>query len=81
VVCAGIHMSDIPSFPYNILWGERSIKSVANLTRRDGEEFLALAPRVPVRTEVRRYGLVDANEALDDLRHGRFQGAAVLVME
>ncbi len=80
VVCAGIHMSDIPSFPYNILWGERSIKSVANLTRRDGEEFLALAPRVPVRTEVRRYGLVDANEALDDLRHGRFQGAAVLVM-
>jgi propanol-preferring alcohol dehydrogenase len=81
VVCAGIHMSDIPSFPYNILWGERSIRSVANLTRRDGEEFLALAPRVPVRTEVRRYGLVDANEALDDLRHGRFQGAAVLVME
>jgi propanol-preferring alcohol dehydrogenase len=80
VVCAGIHMSDIPSFPYRILWGERSIRSVANLTRRDGEEFLALAPRVPVRTEVRRYGLADANEALDDLRHGRFQGAAVLVM-
>ena len=81
VVCAGIHMSDIPSFPYSILWGERSVKSVANLTRRDGEEFLALAPKVAVRTEIRRYGLVDANEALDDLRHGRFQGAAVLVMD
>lgn len=81
VVCAGIHMSDIPSFPYAILWGERSIKSVANLTRRDGEEFLALAPQIPVRTEIHRYALVDANEALDDLRHGRFQGAAVLVMD
>jgi len=81
VVCAGIHMSDIPSFPYAILWGERSIKSVANLTRRDGDEFLALAPRIPVRTEIHRYRLVDANEALDDLRHGRFQGAAVLVMD
>jgi propanol-preferring alcohol dehydrogenase len=81
VVCAGIHMSDIPSFPYAILWGERSIKSVANLTRRDGDEFLALAPQIPVRTEIHRYALVDANEALDDLRHGRFQGAAVLVMD
>ena len=81
VVCAGIHMSDIPSFPYRILWGERCIRSVANLTRRDGEEFLALAPRVPVRTEVRRYALEQAAEALDDLRHGRFQGAAVLVMD
>ncbi len=81
VVCAGIHMSDIPSFPYRILWGERCIRSVANLTRRDGEEFLALAPRVPVRTEVRRYALEQAAEALDDLRHGRFRGAAVLVMD
>jgi propanol-preferring alcohol dehydrogenase len=81
VVCAGIHMSDIPAFPYRILWGERCIRSVANLTRRDGEEFLALAPRVPVRTEVRRYALEQAAEALDDLRHGRFQGAAVLVMD
>jgi alcohol dehydrogenase, propanol-preferring len=80
VVCAGIHMSDIPAFPYRILWGERSIRSVANLTRRDGEQFLALAPRVPVRTEARRYPLTEANAALDDLRHGRFQGAAVLVM-
>jgi propanol-preferring alcohol dehydrogenase len=81
VVCAGIHMSDIPAFPYRILWGERCIRSVANLTRRDGEEFLALAPRVPVRTEVRRYALEQAAEALDDLRHGRFQGAAVLAMD
>lgn len=80
VVCAGIHMSDIPAFPYRILWGERTLRSVANLTRRDGEAFLALAPRVPVRTEVRRYALREANTALDDLRHGRFQGAAVLVV-
>ena len=81
VVCAGIHMSDIPSFPYSILWGERQIRSVANLTRRDGEEFLALAPKVPVRTEVHPYPLEKANEALDDLRHGRFNGAAVIVVE
>ena len=81
VVCAGIHMSDIPSFPYSILWGERCVRSVANLTRRDGEEFLALAPQVPVRTEITRYALADANVALDDLRHGRYQGAAVLVMD
>lgn len=81
VVCAGIHMSDIPSFPYELLWGERSIASVANLTRRDGEELLELAPRVPVRTEVTTYPLERANEALDDLRGGRVRGAAVLVVE
>jgi propanol-preferring alcohol dehydrogenase len=81
VVCAGIHMSDIPSFPYELLWGERSIQSVANLTRRDGVEFLALAPRVPVRTEVRRFPLALANEALAQLRRGEFQGAAVLTMD
>ena len=80
VVCAGIHMSDIPSFPYAILWGERVVRSVANLTRRDGHEFLALAPQVPVRTEVHAYPLERANEALDDLRHGRFEGAAVVVV-
>jgi len=79
VISAGIHMSDIPSFPYEILWGERSLGSVANLTRRDGEEFLALAPQVPVRTEVTPYPLEEANEALEDLRNGRFRGAAVLV--
>ncbi len=79
VVCAGIHMSDIPSFPYAILWGERTLRSVANLTRRDGEEFLALAPRVPVRTEVTRFPLLEANEALRRLRSGELQGAAVLV--
>ncbi len=78
VVCAGIHMSDIPAFPYEILWGERQIRSVANLTRRDGEEFLRLAPQVPVRTEVSAYPLDRANEALDDLRGGTLQGAAVL---
>ncbi|WP_240498663.1 zinc-dependent alcohol dehydrogenase family protein [Thauera propionica] len=79
VVCAGIHMSDIPSFPYGILWGERRIVSVANLTRRDGDEFLALAARVPVRTEVTRFALADANLALDRLRRGELQGAAVLI--
>ena len=81
VVCGGIHMSDIPSFPYEILWGERSICSVANLTRRDGEEFLALAPKVPVRTEVQTFRLEEANEALDRLRSGKIQGAAVLAMD
>jgi propanol-preferring alcohol dehydrogenase len=81
VVCGGIHMSDIPSFPYALLWGERTLRSVANLTRRDGEEFLALAPRVPVRTETRPYPLGAANEALDDLRRGRLRGAAILVPE
>jgi propanol-preferring alcohol dehydrogenase len=80
VVCAGIHMSDIPSFPYRLLWEERQLVSVANLTRRDGEEFLALAPLVPVRTEVHPYPLEQANEALADLRHGRFDGAAVIVV-
>jgi propanol-preferring alcohol dehydrogenase len=78
VVCAGIHMSDIPSFPYELLWGERSVRSVANLTRRDGEEFLALAPQVPVRTHVTEYPLADAGRALDDLRAGRIVGAAVV---
>ena len=79
VVCAGIHMSDIPAFPYEILWGEREICSVANLTRRDGEEFLPLAARIPVVTTVHPYRLEQANEALADLRHGRFNGAAVLL--
>jgi len=79
VVCAGIHMSDIPSFPYELLWGERELCSVANLTRRDGTEFLPLAARIPVTTTVHTYALEQANEALDDLRHGRFSGAAVLL--
>lgn len=80
VVCAGIHMSDIPSFPYHLLWEERSIRSVANLTRQDGEEFLAIAPRVPVKTHVQRFALEEANGALDRLRESQIQGAAVLVM-
>lgn len=79
VVCAGIHMSDIPSFPYAILWEERCVRSVANLTRADGEAFLSLAPRVPVRTQVQVFDLEQANEALDRLRSGRLTGAAVLV--
>jgi propanol-preferring alcohol dehydrogenase len=79
VVCAGIHMSDIPSFPYELLWGERVLRSVANLTRRDGEEFLALAPRVPVHTHVEALPLERANEALDRLRRGDVRGALVLV--
>ncbi|CAN5856255.1 zinc-dependent alcohol dehydrogenase family protein [soil metagenome] len=79
VVCAGIHMSDIPSFPYDLLWGERCVRSVANLTRRDGEEFLKLAPEVPVKTEVATFPLLEANGALDTLRRGELQGAAVLV--
>ncbi len=79
VVCAGIHMSDIPSFPYESLWGERVIRSVANLTRQDGEEFLALAPTIPVRTEVETFLLEQANEALDRLRAGELRAAAVLV--
>jgi propanol-preferring alcohol dehydrogenase len=81
VVCAGIHMSDIPSFPYDILWQERVIRSVANLTRADGEAFLRVAPVVPVTTTVEPYPLADANAALDDLRHGRFEGAAVLTID
>jgi propanol-preferring alcohol dehydrogenase len=79
VVCAGIHMSDIPTFPYELLWGERSVSSVANLTRADGEEFLALAPAVPVRTEVETFPLARANEALERLRSGALRGAAVLL--
>ncbi len=79
VVSGGIHMSDIPSFPYRLLWEERSVKSVANLTRQDGEAFLALAPQVPIRTETRAYPLEEANRALDDLREGRLSGAAVLI--
>ncbi|HUC85120.1 MAG TPA: zinc-dependent alcohol dehydrogenase family protein [Candidatus Acidoferrales bacterium] len=79
VVCGGIHMSDIPSFPYDLLWQERTLCSVANLTRRDGEEFFAIAPRVPVRTSIQSFPLREANEALARLRAGRLQGAAVLV--
>jgi alcohol dehydrogenase, propanol-preferring len=79
VVCGGIHMSDIPKFAYALLWGERRVESVANLTRRDGEEFLDLAARAPIRTEVETYPLERANEALADLRDGRLEGAAVLL--
>jgi propanol-preferring alcohol dehydrogenase len=79
VVCGGIHMSDIPSFPYRLLWEERELLSVANLTRRDAYEFLATAPRAGIKMQVTRYPLDRANDALDDLRHGRFEGAAVLV--
>ena len=81
VVCAGIHMSDIPSFPYEILWGERVVRSVANLTRKDGGEFLALAPEVPVRTMATPFPLEEANEALKALRGGEIRGAAVLVVD
>src|SRR5947199_237760 len=80
VVCGGIHMSDIPSFPYADLWGERTICSVANLTRRDGEEFLEIAPRVPVRTETEIFPLEEANTALDRFRAGKLKGTAVLMM-
>lgn len=80
VVCAGIHMSDIPGFSYELLWGERTLCSVANLTRNDGEEFLALAPEIPINTEINLYPLIHANQALDDLRHGRFEGAAVITI-
>ena len=79
VVCAGIHMSEIPAFSYDLLWEERQIMSVANLTRQDGIDFLELVPRVGIRTTTTPYPLKDANRALDDLRHGRFEGAAVLV--
>ena len=81
VVCAGIHMSDIPSFPYSLLWGERSLRSVANLTRRDGDEFLALAPQVPIHSRVETYPLDQANQALERLRNGEVQGAAVLQVD
>jgi propanol-preferring alcohol dehydrogenase len=80
VVCGGIHMSDIPAFPYQWLWGERSICSVANLTRQDGVEFFELAPRVPVRTSIETFPLTEANEALERLRSGGLKGAAVLVI-
>jgi propanol-preferring alcohol dehydrogenase len=80
VICAGIHMSDIPTFPYELLWGERGVRSVANLTRADGDEFLALAPKIPVRTEVETFPLEGANEALDRLRRGELRGAAVLTI-
>jgi propanol-preferring alcohol dehydrogenase len=79
VVCGGIHMSDIPSFPYWLLWGERRVQSVANLTRADGEAFMRIAARTPIRTETKRYPLERANDALADLRAGRLEGAAVLV--
>ncbi len=79
VVCAGIHMSDIPNFPYDILWRERKLLSVANLTRADAEAFLALAPKVPVRTSVETFALARANEALERLRRGALEGAAVLL--
>jgi propanol-preferring alcohol dehydrogenase len=78
-VCGGIHMSDIPSFPYRLLWEERHLLSVANLTRRDAVEFLSIAPQAGVETQVARYALADANAALSDLREGRLQGAAVLI--
>jgi alcohol dehydrogenase, propanol-preferring len=81
VVCAGIHMSEIPAFPYEILWGERVLRSVANLTRQDGEEFLALAPQIQIRTEVQPFSLITANEALEALRAGKTRGAAVLVVQ
>jgi propanol-preferring alcohol dehydrogenase len=81
VVCGGIHMSDIPSFPYEVLWGERAVRSVANLTRTDGEEFLALAPEVPVRTRVASFPLAGANEALGSLRKGSLSGAAVVIID
>ena len=79
VVCAGIHMSDIPTFPYRLLWEERTLRSVANLTRQDAREFLSLAAEVPLTTQVQEYALLDANRALDDLRCGRLSGAAVLI--
>jgi propanol-preferring alcohol dehydrogenase len=80
VVCGGIHMSDIPSFPYRILWEERVVRSVANLTRRDGEELLEIAPKVPIKTEVQVFPLEHANKALNLLRQGKIQGAPVLLM-
>jgi alcohol dehydrogenase, propanol-preferring len=79
VVCAGIHMTDIPSFPYRLLWEERQILSVANLTRDDGMSFLRLVPEIGIVTKTTSYPLTDANQALDDLRYGRFEGAAVLI--
>lgn len=78
IVCAGIHMSDIPSFPYSALWEERTVRSVANLTRKDGTALLEVAARIELETHVSTYGLADVNQALDDLRHGRFTGSAVV---
>ena len=78
MICAGIHMSEIPSFPYELLWGERTLRSVANLTRRDGVEFMELVPRVPVHSEVTAYSLSELPHALDDLRASRLSGAAVV---
>ena len=78
VVCAGIHMSDIPAFPYELLWGERTLRSVANLTRADGDALLEIAPSVPVKTSVQTYPLGDVNRALEDLRAGRIRGSAVI---
>jgi propanol-preferring alcohol dehydrogenase len=78
VVCAGIHMTDIPRFPYELLWGERAIRSVANLTRRDGEEFLALAPQIPIETRIEPFALEEAEQALGALRAGAIRGAAVI---
>jgi propanol-preferring alcohol dehydrogenase len=81
IVSAGIHMSDIPAFPYDLLWGERTLKSVANLTREDGHQFLQKAPKVPIHTEVKTYELEDANQALDDIRSGNLTGSAVLIID
>jgi propanol-preferring alcohol dehydrogenase len=81
VVCAGIHMSDIPSFPYELLWGERVLRSVANLTRADGERFMRVAPGVPVHTEVEAFPLERANDALDRLRGGHIRGSAVIQLQ
>lgn len=80
MVCAGIHMSDVPAFPYDLLWGERTVRSVANLTRRDGEKFLKLANNVGVKTEVELFPLIEANRALDAVRQGSVRGAAVLTI-
>ena len=80
VVCAGIHMSDIPSFPYSLVWGERCVRSVANLTRSDAQSFMRIAAQIPIRATVHGYSLAEANRALDDLRRGAFEGAAVLVL-
>lgn len=81
VICGGIHMSDVPSFPYQILWGERIVRSVANLTRKDGDEFLKLAAQIPVKTNTRLFHLSQANQALESLRSGKIKGAAVLDMD
>lgn len=78
VVCAGIHMSDIPSFPYKILWGEKTLKSVSNLTRKDGEEFLKVIPKIPIKTKVTTYSLEELNQAISDLREGKIEGSAVV---